>query len=61
MNAIFLLSVILKGIGAILEILVQVLVTRGIGVDGYGMYATWINAADLIFWICFSALTKCNT
>lgn len=61
MNAIFLLSVILKGIGAILEILVQVLVTRGIGVDGYGMYATWINSADLIFWICFSALTKCNT
>ena len=61
MNAIFLFSVILKGIGAILEILVQVLVTRGIGVDGYGMYATWINAADLIFWICFSALTKCNT
>lgn len=61
MSAIFFVSVILKGIGAILEVLFQVLVTRKLGVDGYGTYSTWINAADLIFWVGFSALTKCNT
>lgn len=61
MNAIFFLSVILKGIGAVLEIVLQVLMTRSLGVDGYGTFSTWINTADLIFWIFFSALTKCNT
>mgnify|MGYP006886134945 CR=1 FL=1 len=51
MNAIFFISVILKGVGAILEVLLQILITRRLGVDGYGTYSTWINAADLIFWI----------
>lgn len=61
MNAIFFMSVILKGAGAVLEVLLQVLMTRKMGVDGYGTFSTWINTADLIFWIFFSALTKCNT
>ena len=61
MNVIFFMSVLLKGAGAILEVLLQVLITRKLGVDGYGTYSTWINAADLIFWIFFSAITKCNT
>ncbi len=61
MNIIFLMSVILKGVGAGLEVILQVLITRLIGVDGYGTYSTWINAADLIFWVLFSAITKCNT
>ena len=59
MNIIFFISVILKGIGAVLEVLFQIMVTRELGVDGYGTYSTWINAADLIFWVFFSALTKC--
>ena len=61
MNIIFLLSVLLKGVGAVLEILLQILITRQIGVSGYGSYSAWINAADLMFWICFSGLVKCNT
>ena len=61
MNIIFFISVILKGIGAALEIFLQILITRKLGVDGYGTYSTWINAADLIFGVLFSALTKCNT
>lgn len=61
MNFIFLISVILKGIGALLEILLQILITKEIGVSGYGTYATWINAADLLFWILFSGVVKCNT
>lgn len=61
MNLIFLLSVILKGVGAGLEVLLQILITREIGVSGYGSYSAWINGADLLFWICFSGLVKCNT
>ena len=61
MNLIFLLSVILKGLGAVLEILLQILITDHLGVDGYGTYSAWINSADLIFWVCFSGLVKCNT
>lgn len=61
MSLILLLSVILKGVGALLEILLQILITRELGVSGYGNYSTWINAADLIFWVLFSGLVKCNT
>lgn len=61
MSLVFLLSVILKGFGAILEILLQVFITKELGVSGYGTYSTWINAADLIFWILFSGIVKCNT
>ena len=61
MNLIFLLSVILKGLGAMLEILLQILITDKLAVSGYGTYSAWINSADLIFWVCFSGLVKCNT
>lgn len=61
MNNIFLLSIVLKGIGAILEIVVQILITRMIGVDGFGRYSTVINTADVIFFIFFSGIVKCNT
>ena len=61
MNIIFLISVLLKGIGAVLEICLQICITKEIGVSGYGNYTTWINAADLIFWIFFSGVVKCNT
>ena len=60
-NKIFLVSIVLKGMGAILEILLQILITGELGVSGYGMYSAWINAADLIFWVGFSGLVKCNT
>lgn len=61
MNLIFLFSVVLKGLGAVLEILLQILITARLHVSGYGTYSAWINSADLIFWVCFSGLVKCNT
>lgn len=61
MNLIFLFSVVLKGLGAVLEILLQILITAKLQVEGYGIYSAWINSADLIFWVCFSGLVKCNT
>ena len=61
MNFVFLLSVILKAIGAVFEILIQILITKDLGVSGYGDYSAWINVADLIFWVFFSGIIKCNT
>lgn len=61
MGNVFLISVILKGIGAVLEVLLQIVLTREIGLDGYGTYSMWINSADLIFWGLFSGIVKCNT
>lgn len=61
MNLIFLLSVLLKGLGAVLEILLQILITARLGVSGYGTYSAWISFGDLIFWVAFSGIVKCNT
>lgn len=61
MSVVFLLSVLLKGAGAVLEVVTQVLITQSAGVDGYGTYAAWINAADLVYWVMFSGLVRCNT
>lgn len=61
MNAIFFVSIILKGVGAVLEVMLQISITHVLGVDGYGTYSTWINAADLLFWTLCSGLIKCNT
>jgi len=61
MNLIFLISIVLKGIGALLEILLQITITRTMGLSGYGTYSTWINLADLIFWCLFSGIVKLNT
>lgn len=61
MSIIFLISVILKGIGAALEILIQIVVTRAIGVSGFGTYSAWVSAAELLLWCLFSGIIKCNT
>lgn len=61
MNIVFMISIILKGAGALLEVLLQILITGELGVSGFGSYSTCINAADLIFWVMFSGLVKCNT
>lgn len=60
MNLVFLISVVLKGLGAVMEVLLQILITSRLGVNGYGTYAAWISGADLIFWVCFSGLVKFN-
>ena len=44
-----------------LEILIQIVITRTIGVGGYGTYSNWVNVVDLIYWILFSGLVRCNT
>lgn len=54
-------SVIVKGIGAVIEIIIQWLITQDIGVSGYGNYTFYINCGDIAFWCLFSGIVKCNT
>lgn len=61
MSIAFLYSLFTKGIGAVLEVVLQIIITRTLGVSGYGTYSTWVNVADLVFWVLFSGLVKCNT
>lgn len=61
MNLMFLLSVQLKVIGSVLEVCIQIVITRSLGVSGYGTYSSWVNIADLLYWFLFSGLVRCNT
>lgn len=61
MKFVFMISILLKGIGAVLEVLLQIVITKQIGVTDYGTYSTFVNAADLIYWCLFSGIVKCNT
>lgn len=60
MGIILLYSVFIKGVGAVLEIAVQLLITHSLGVEVYGTYAYYINLIDIIFWFFFSGLMKSN-
>ena len=53
MSIVFLLSVILKGLGAVLEVLLQVMITRMLGLAGYGTYSTWVSAGSCVLGIVF--------
>ena len=61
MSLVFIASILLKGMGAIIEILIQVVITKAVGVADYGAYSAFVNAADLIYWCLFSGIVKCNT
>lgn len=61
MSFVFIVSILLKAIGAVLEVALQVVITNQIGVTNYGVYSTLVNAAELIYWCLFSGLVKCNT
>lgn len=54
-------SIIIKGAGAVIEIIIQWLITQKIGISGYGNYTFYINCADVFFWCLFSGIVKCNT
>lgn len=54
-------SILVKGIGAVIEIIIQWLITQKIGISGYGDYTFYINCADISFWCLFSGIVKCNT
>lgn len=60
MGKIFFNSILTKGFGAVLEVVLQVVILRFLQVEGYGTYGYYAGLADMGFWIFFSALVKCN-
>ena len=54
-------SVGIKAASAVLELVIQLLITRAIGVTGYGNYSFYVNAIEIAYWLLFSGLVKCNT
>ena len=63
MNLVFamLISIIVKGISAIVEILIQLLISNGVGVSGYGEYSFFVNVISGAYFFLFSGSVKLNT
>ena len=61
MSIILIFSLFIKGMGALLEIANQALITNTMGVSLYGDYAYYINVLEILFWVFFSCIVKCNT
>lgn len=60
MGKVFFNSILTKGVGAVLEVVLQVIILRFLQVEGYGSYGYYVGLADMGFWIFFSAIAKCN-
>lgn len=60
MGILLLISVFIKGIASIIEILAQALITRNFGVESYGEYTYYIGLIDIIMWCLFSGIVKIN-
>lgn len=60
MSKVFFGSICIKGFGAVLEVLLQIIILRFLHVDGYGSYGYYIGIAEIGYWMFFSGITKCN-
>lgn len=49
---------IVKGIGAVLEVVLQIVVARQLGAEAYGQLAYIISAGALAYYICFGGVPK---
>lgn len=63
MNLVFamILSIGIKGISAIVEIAIQMLITNGIGVSEYGEYTFFVSLIEGAYFVLFSGSVKLNT
>lgn len=60
MKGALVLSMVVKALGAVLEIASQVVITRFGGVDLFGHYSFNVSIAEIICWVFFSGLVKTN-
>lgn len=60
MKGALVLSMLVKALGAVLEIASQVVITRFGGVDLFGHYSFNASIAEIICWVFFSGLVKTN-
>lgn len=63
MNLVFamILSIGIKGISAIVEIAIQMLITNGVGVSEYGEYTFFVSLIEGAYFVLFSGSVKLNT
>lgn len=54
------LSILVKGVGALLEIANQVIITRFGGVDVFGEYNFYVSIIEIMCWLFFSGIVKTN-
>lgn len=55
------LSIGIKGISAIVEIAIQMLITNGVGVSEYGEYTFFVSLIEGAYFVLFSGSVKLNT
>lgn len=63
MNLVFamILSIGIKGISAIVEIVIQMLITNDVGVSEYGQYTFFVSLIEGAYFVLFSGSIKLNT
>lgn len=55
------LSIGIKAISAVVEIAIQMLITNGIGISGYGDYTFFVSLIEGAYFVLFSGSIKLNT
>ena len=55
------LSIGIKGISAVVEIAIQMLITNGVGVSEYGDYTFFVSLIEGAYFLLFSGSIKLNT
>lgn len=60
MKSALIISILVKGFGAIFEIASQILITRFGAVALFGEYNFYVSVADIVCWLLFSGIVKCN-
>ena len=55
------LSIGIKGISAVVEIAIQMLITNGVGVSEYGNYTFFVSLIEGAYFLLFSGSIKLNT
>lgn len=54
-------SILIKGISAAVEIAIQLLIANGMGVAGYGNYTFFVSIIEFMFFFFFSGISKVNS
>ena len=55
------LSIAIKGISAVVEIFIQMLITNEVGVSEYGSYTFFVSVIEGAYYVLFSGSIKLNT
>lgn len=54
-------SILVKGISAIVEIAIQLVIANGIGISGYGDYTFYVSLIEFLYFLFFSGISKVNS